>query len=97
MTKSKRLAALFTLLLAFVMLFSVLYIALEADHDCCGEGCAVCAQLQICENLLKNLIPAALLLLAARCFCTPVRAVTDDDGRFIRPLTLTVLKVKLSD
>lgn len=32
--------------------FSSAYIALEADHDCCGEGCPVCFQIQQCaENL----------------------------------------------
>ena len=36
MNKPKRLASVLVLLVAFLMLFSVLFIALEADHDCCG-------------------------------------------------------------
>ena len=31
--------------------FSAAYLAHEADHDCCGDGCPVCVQLQQCvEN-----------------------------------------------
>ena len=97
MNKPKQLAAMLALLLAFVMLFSVLFLALEADHDCCGEDCAVCAQLQLCEDLLRNLFTAALLLLAAWCFRAVIRALARPDCRFARPHTLIVLKVKLSD
>ncbi len=28
--------------------FSAAYIIHEADHDCCGEGCPVCVQLEQC-------------------------------------------------
>ena len=38
-----------TVLLGF-QLFSSAYIALEADHDCCGEGCPVCFQIQQCAE-----------------------------------------------
>ena len=65
MFKAKQPAAMLALLLAFVMLFSVLYIAFEADHNCCGEDCAVCAQIHACEDLLRNLLAAALLMSAA--------------------------------
>ena len=41
--------------LAVVMLFSAVYLAVEADHDCSGEDCAICRQISICENLLKTL------------------------------------------
>lgn len=30
--------------------FSIAYIAQEADHDCDGEGCPVCVQLQQCVS-----------------------------------------------
>ena len=38
-----------TVLLGF-QLFSSAYIVLEADHDCCGEGCTVCFQIQQCSE-----------------------------------------------
>ena len=33
--------------LAVVMLFSAVYIAVEADHDCSGEDCAICHQIGV--------------------------------------------------
>ena len=41
--------------LAVVMLSSAIYIAVEANHDCSGDDCAICRQISICENLLKSL------------------------------------------
>ena len=35
------------MLLGFQVL-STGYVAHEADHDCCGEGCPICIQLQQC-------------------------------------------------
>ncbi|MCR5577357.1 MAG: hypothetical protein K6F56_10145 [Oscillospiraceae bacterium] len=97
MIKAKQLSAVLALLLAFVMLFSVLYIALEADHDCCGEDCVICVQLQVCESLLRNLFAAAALLLALWSFCAVILAAAEPVSRIARPHTLIALKVKLSD
>lgn len=97
MNKPKRLSSVLALLLALVMLLSVLYIALEADHDCCGEDCAICALLRACEDLLRNLLAAALLLSAVRCFCALFRTAAEPCCRPERPLTLISLKVKLSN
>ena len=54
--------------LAVVMLSSAIYIAVEADHDCSGEDCAICHQIGVCENLLKSLglAGAAAAVIAAR-------------------------------
>lgn len=51
-----RLAA--TLLAASMLLFvllSVFFIAHEADHDCSGDGCPVCALIQMCEDNIRQL------------------------------------------
>ncbi len=97
MPKSKKAAALLALLLAFVMLFSVLYIALEAHHDCSGDGCAVCAQIHACEKLIQQLaLAAALLLVITRVF-PAAPAAAPEAPLTCRAHTLTALKVKLSD
>ncbi len=36
-----------------VFVFSSLFIAAEADHDCCGEGCHICYAIQQCESILR--------------------------------------------
>ncbi len=97
MIRPKRPASVLALLVALVMLFSVLYIALEADHDCCGEGCSVCALIRVCEDLLRDLLPAAAFAAAARCFFTLAGTFADTDCRSAHPHTLITLKVKLSD
>lgn len=40
---------------AFVvsLFLSVLFIAQEADHDCIGQGCPICAAIQRCENAAR--------------------------------------------
>lgn len=97
MIKPKRFAAVLALLVAFLMLFSVLFIALEADHDCCGDDCAVCAQIRACEDLLRNLMTASVLVAAAWCLYTLCRVFADADCCSEHPHTLIALKVKLSD
>ena len=69
--------------LAVVMLFSAVYIAVEADHDCSGEDCAICRQISICENLLKTLglAGAAAAISAAFTYtvCRAIPALHRDD------------------
>jgi len=97
MNKPKRFASLLALLVAFIMLSSVLFIALEADHDCCGEGCAVCAQIQACEDLLRNLMMVPVLAAAVWCLYALNRVLSDAGYCAFHPHTLVVLKIKLSD
>ena len=52
MTKKFRfMTGLLAIVLAFVMLSSVAYIAAEAGHDCTGADCAICHQIHVCEKL----------------------------------------------
>ena len=98
MTKKFRfLTGLLAALLAVVMLSSAVYIAAEADHDCSGEGCAICHQISTCENLLRSLglAGAAAAITAAFTYtlCKAVLPCTETSGT----LTLVSLKVKLSN
>ena len=47
------LAAAVCMLLLFILLFSISYVMLESDHDCCGEDCHVCECLEACGNALS--------------------------------------------
>ena len=83
--------------LAVVMLSSAVYIAVEADHDCSGDDCAICRQISICENLLKSLglAGAAAAITAAFTYtvCRAILPCAEMNGT----LTLVALKVKLSN
>ena len=91
------LTGLLAAVLAFVMLSSAVYIAVEADHVCSGEDCAICHQISICENLLKFLgfagTAAAITAAFIYTLCKALLPCTETIGT----LTLVSLKVKLSN
>ncbi|MBR2746103.1 MAG: hypothetical protein IKD99_05240 [Erysipelotrichaceae bacterium] len=54
-SKSKRITtAVIALMMLFIMLFSVLFIAAEADHECTGDDCPICICIQQCKNTLHG-------------------------------------------
>lgn len=47
--KTRRFLAFAGIALLFCFqLFSLAYIAIEADHDCCGEDCPICLDIRHC-------------------------------------------------
>ena len=96
MTKKSRLiTGLLAAVLAAVMLSSAVYIAVEANHNCSGEDCAICHQLQVCENLLKSIGLAAAVFAAAVRYA--LCRIIPSCAELVRTFTLVSLKVKLSD
>ena len=83
--------------LAVVMLSSAVYLAVEANHDCSGDDCAICRQISICENLLKTLglagTAAAITAAFTYTVCRAILPCAETSGT----LTLVALKVKLSN
>ena len=90
--------AILAAVLAFVLLFSVLYLALEADHDCChGEDCAICAQIHACVQLLRQLTLTLALALPVLSHAGTFAVLHRGFARACRQTNLITLKVKLSD
>ena len=83
--------------LAVVMLSSAIYLAVEANHDCSGDDCAICRQISICENLLKTLGLAGAAAAISAAFTYTVRRVILPCAEMSGTLTLVALKVKLSN
>ncbi|WP_277119342.1 hypothetical protein [Anaerotignum faecicola] len=98
MTKKFRLiTGLLAAVLAVVMLSSAIYLAVEANHDCSGEDCAICHQIGVCENLLKSLgLAGAAAAISAAFTYTVCRAILPC-AEMNGTLTLVALKVKLSN
>ena len=98
MTKKFRfMTRLLAAVLAVVMLSSAIYLAVEANHDCSGDGCAICRQISICENLLKSLgLAGAAAAISAAFTYTVCRAILPR-AEMNGTLTLVALKVKLSN
>ena len=74
--KARRiLAGVLGLALLLALVLCALCIAAEADHDCTGEDCPVCAAIRLCERILCcagtrgaawiSLLPVLFVLLAA--------------------------------
>ncbi len=100
MTKTvstKRRKAVLAAALALVLLFSVCFIALEADHDCHGDDCAVCAQICACMEALRQGVLLLALLLTAWLVLLPAAAARMETAAETQRFSLVSLKVKLSD
>ena len=98
MTKKFRfMMRLLAVVLAVVMLSSAVYLAVEADHDCSGDGCAICHQISVCENLLKSLGLAGAAAAITAAFTYTVCKAILPCAETIDTLTLVALKVKLSN
>lgn len=97
MDKKKR---AFTVLISaayiFILLFSIFFIAAEADHSCCvKDSCPICCQINACKNNLKNVNTAGgfIFLTVAAVFAVVLSLGNENN---ISLSTLVMLKVKLS-
>ena len=98
MTKKKRIISLVVAVAVFfVMLYSALYIAAEANHDCVGENCPICYQISVCQNALKNLSLAVSAAAFAAAFTYTLCRSISSCAAVIPSYTLVSLKVKLTD
>ena len=81
----------------FIMMFSVLFIAEHADHDCTGDDCPVCACLQQCEMMFRGLetgmtagagvyLPLLFLIISVSLLC-----------HFVAERTPVAIKVRLNN
>lgn len=94
--KSRILAMLLAVLVAFSLASSVGLMAAEAQHDCMGEHCPICCLLaQLQEN-----IRLGLLVITAVAAAVLTYMLLSSAGLFAEEgaaCTLVSLKVKLSD
>ena len=97
MKRTRYISAMLALIFALVMLAAIGYETAEYDHECSGEGCAVCAVLQVCDDLLSGggaALKAAAVILAV-CVLAYTAAVSIELNE--NNYTLISLKVRLDD
>ena len=73
-------AGLLSLTLLLLALFSALFIASHAQHDCAGEDCPVCACIERCARLLHGAdarleLQKAALPVSAFVLCTAAACI----------------------
>ncbi len=97
MSGRRKTAVFLTVLFAIVVLFSHIFTAAEADHDCSGEDCPVCQVVAAVENAFKGLSAAKVSDSSAFVlFFAAVVLVLFAADEVLRS-TLITLKVKLSN
>jgi hypothetical protein len=97
MKTRKRAAAFLALLLTIVLFSSMLFLGAEAHHECSGEDCPICLEMQSCENLLRSIVILAGSILLTALLCRFASALHTAENTELAPITLVSLKVKLSN
>ena len=97
MTKRKRIIIMaLTLLVAFVIFYSVFFIAAESHHNCIGKNCPICLQIQTFENILKTIFPAATVTSISLMLYAMLFIIKTHGTEPFVAVTLISLKVKLT-
>lgn len=98
MDKKKRaLTVLVSAVYIFILIFSIFFIAAEANHNCCvNDSCPICCQINACKNNLKNVNAAGGLFFFSLAAVFAVALVLGNENS-ISLSTLVMLKVKLSN
>ncbi len=95
MNKKQITALLLGVVLCITLAFSYAFILTEADHDCTGEHCEICIDIQHCLSFFKTLVyagAAVAALVFAIVFFASICSVFDAS---LKTITLVTLKVKL--
>ena len=90
-------AGIMGLMMLIIVLFSAFLIAAEADHDCTGEDCPICACIGLCENMLRGIGDGKAAQLSADI---PVLFILFFSTLFVAELpqeTLITKKVRLNN
>lgn len=97
MKKQTRLISLvLCAVLFFSMMLSAIFIVTHTNHDCTGNGCEICQQIELCEQLLnKDVLDTAAYAQTALWICFFVLTFSDYSSHRSDE-TLVSMKVKLS-
>ena len=96
-TKRRFAAAILAAFILVAVAASLFIVVHEADHDCIGEGCPICAVVAVCQNTLKTLFRALAVFAAIAvsvCFAVVFITVFSASVHNETPISL---KVKLLD
>jgi hypothetical protein len=82
--------------LSLAVICAGVYIIEEQDHDCCGEGCSVCQQIEIAQRLIEALGRLCVSLLLAAFLAGLASRVRLFTRPCAAPATLVALKIKFN-
>ncbi len=84
------------LFIGFSAFFSETTICSDHDHDCIGEGCPICLQIETADNFLNTLKLAGIYFFLAACFVFFAFSPKRHAGFNIYFLSLVGLKVRFN-
>lgn len=93
--RTRIISAITAITVVFVLLFSILYIAAEANHDCTGEDCPICEQIAICQQQLEQLSGGIAVIVTALFAFSGLYVFSVKYVTVQKLCTLITLKVKL--
>lgn len=98
MTKFKRILS-FILAIAFCFVFfcSVMFIATESNHSCSGEDCPICAQINLCKDLIRRLVYTFASVILALSMHFAIIKIISFYKYLVENKTLVSLNIKLSN
>lgn len=98
MNSRRRFALIMCLGMALVLIVSSAFLIHEADHECIGEGCEVCAHIAAAASLLRSLALLGAVLLVFFSALLAIRRYAAHLGYCAyRTPTLVGWKVRLND
>lgn len=98
MTKYKRKIAIFlSIMLCFVILTCLTFIAKMSQHECTQEECSICCQISFSKKMLKRLGSTVLSTAVTMVFAALTVLLPHFFYQMRQNATLVSLKVKLSN
>ena len=97
MKHTRALALLLSAVLLLVLLASTAFVVSHADHDCCGDNCLICEQINVCTQHLKTVSLAAAAVQLFGAFLRFARASLPAPAPCMARQTLITCKVKLTN
>jgi multidrug transporter EmrE-like cation transporter len=83
-----------TACLALTAVFAEFFVFTHLDHDCIGENCSVCLQIEIAQSLLEGLGRIGIIVLGIVFFAKTKKNVKNTPVSYIFTTSPILLKVK---
>lgn len=93
----KIMASCMVFFVLLVLFYSQIFIATHIHHDCSGEGCPICAEIQIAEAIIQQIgsaMQTAMLLITFVCIIAESIAIVNLVNLFNTPVEM---KVRMND
>jgi hypothetical protein len=92
--KNNRLIAIF---MVIIMISSFLCITVEYTHECIGEECDICWQINVCQNMFKLFMIITMIFVILENNSKKYSDILKNCKNILHKDNLVLLKVKLSN